>query len=132
MPISTASLLTGPTISVTGGTAQTFARDGLPVTRGISISDTAEADVRTRDSIVVKSTMGTLQTDGSWSKNRREAKFVSPDLLPDGTQDFPFFRIEFVGSPLHTNAKIVAMKEKAVQLLTDSDFAGLWSMGAID
>lgn len=132
MPISTASLLTGPTIAVSGGTAQTFARDGLPVVRGISISDVAEPDVRTRDSIVVKSTMGTLQADGTWSKNRREAKFVSPDLLADGTQDFPFFRIEYVGSPLHGSAKIAAMKEKAVQLLTDSDFAGLWTMGAID
>lgn len=131
MPISTASLLTGPTISVTGGTAQTFARDGLPVARGLSVSDVAEPDVRTRDSIVVKSTMGTLQTDGSWSKNRREAKFVSPDLLPDGTQDFPFFRIEYVGSPLHSAAKIAAMKEKAVQLLTDADFDSLWAMGSI-
>lgn len=132
MPISTASLLTGPTISVTGGSAQIFARDGLPVTRGISVSDVAEADVRTRDSIVVKSTMGTLQPDGSWSKNRREAKFVSPDLLPDGTQDFPFFRVEYVGSPLHSAAKIAAMREKAVQLLTDADFANLWTMGSID
>lgn len=131
MPISTASLLTGPTITVVGGAAQTFARDGLPVTRGISVSDVAEADVRTRDSIVVKSTMGTLQTDGSWSKNRREAKFVSPDLLPDGTQDFPFFRVEYVGSPLHSAAKIAGMKEKAVQLLTDTDFDSLWAMGSI-
>lgn len=132
MAISSASLLTGPTIAVSGGTAQTFARDGLVVTRGISVSDINEADIRTRDSIVVKSTKGTLQTDKSWSKDRREAKFVSPELLSDGSQDFPFFRIEYVGSPLHSAAKIAAMKEKAVQLLTDADFANLWSMGAID
>lgn len=132
MPISTASLQTGATVTVAGGSAQTFARDGLPVTRGFSVSDTAEADIRTRDSIVVKNTQGTLQSDGSWSKNRREAKFVSPDLLPDGTQDFPFFRIEYVGSPLHSAAKIAAMKEKAIQILHDSDFGGFWSTGAMD
>lgn len=132
MTISSASLLTGPTIAVTGGTAQTFARDGLVVTRGISVSDVNEPDIRTRDSIVVKSTKGTLQTDGSWSKDRREAKFVSPEVLANGSQDFPFFRIEYVGSPLHSSAKIAAMKEKAVQLLTDSDFSNLWAMGAVD
>ena len=132
MPISTASLLTGPTIAITGGTAQTFAKDGLPVTRGFSVSDTAEADIRTRDSIVVKNTQGVMQSDGSWSKNRREAKFVSPDLLPDGTQDFPFFRIEYVGSPLHSSAKIAAMKEKAIQVLADSDFSGFWATGAME
>ena len=131
MSVENASLLTGPTITVTGGTAQTFAIDGTVVNRGVQIADTAEADVRTRDVIVFKNVSGAMQTNGTWSKDRRSAKFVSPDLLPDGTQDFPFFEISLVKSPLWTQAKLDSMKEKAVQLLTDADFASFWQMGSL-
>lgn len=132
MSIENLTLLTGPTVSITGGTTQTFAPDGAVVNRGVSVSDVSEADIRTRDVCVFKNTNGQLQNDGTWSKDRRSAKFVSPSLLPDGvTQDFPYFEITLVKSPLHSAAKLAAMKEKAIQLINDADLANFWSVGAI-
>lgn len=129
--ISNLALLTGPTVSITGGTAQTFAVDGTDVKRGVQVSDSSEADIRTRDLCVFKNTSGQLQSDGTWSKYRRSAKFVSPEVLADGTQDFPFFEITLVKSPLHDAAKLTAMMEKAIQLLADSDVSGFWLTGAL-
>lgn len=132
MSIENLSLLTGPTITPTGGTIQTFAPDGVTVNRGIQVSDVSEADIRTRDLCVFKNTSGSLQSNGLWSRDRRTAKFVSPDLLPDGvTQDFPFFEITLVKSPLHSAAKLAAMKEKAVQLILDADLANFWLTGSL-
>lgn len=132
MSILNASILVGPTVSVTGGTAQTFSADGTVVSRGVQISDSAEADIRTRDLLIFKNTNGTLQSDGKWSKDRRSAKVVCPDLLSDGvTQDFPFIEITLVKSPLHNAAKLAALKEKALQVLNDSDFSNFWSAGSL-
>lgn len=132
MSIENASILVGPTISVTGGTAQSFSPDGTNVSRGVQISDSSEADIRTRDLLVFKNTNGQLQSDGKWSKDKRSCKVVCPDLLPDGvTQDFPFIEINLVKSPLHSAAKLVALKEKAIQVLNDTDFTGFWTSGSI-
>lgn len=132
MSITNASILVGPTVSITGGTAQAFSPDGTQIVRGIQISDSSEADIRTRDLIVLKNTNGSLQSDGKWSKDKRSAKVVSPELLPDGvTQDFPFFEITLVKSPLHTVAKLAALKEKAIQVINDTDFANFWSAGSL-
>lgn len=124
-------LKTAPTITVTGGTDQTFAPDGTTVTRGISVSDVAEADIRRRSQCVFKNTNGSLQPNGTWSKNRRSMKFVKPGLLPDGTQDFPFVEINLVFSPLWTAATISDLKEKAAQMLLDTDTANFITTGAL-
>lgn len=131
MSIENLTLLTAPTISVTGGTTKTFSPDGSNVARGIQVVDVAEADVRTRDHVVVKNTSGTVQADGSWSKDRRSAKIVCPDVLSNGQQDFPFIEISLVKSPLNDAAKLTALKEFAVQLITDSDMANFWLTGSV-
>lgn len=132
MPIQSASILIGPAISVSGGTAQTFSPDGNVISRGIQISDSSEADIRTRDLMIFKNTNGQLQSGNTWSKDKRSVKIVSPDLLPDGiTQDFPFLEITLVKSPLHTAAKLTALKEKGIQVLNDADFAAFWTSGSM-
>lgn len=131
MPLQSMALLTGCTISASGGTAQNFAADGTVVDRGIVVRDSAETDVRTQDFVQFRNMPGVLQRDGTWSKTKRVAKFVSPDLLSTGVQDMPFFEITFHGSPLHTPAKILAMKEKACQLLFDADVSLFWANGSL-
>mgnify|MGYP001097616579 CR=1 FL=1 len=132
MSITNMSLLAGPTISVTGGTTKTFSPDGTQVNRGIQVSDSSEPDIRTRDCVVFKNTNGSLQSDGSWSKDRRSAKIVSPDVMSDKSQDFPFIEISLVKSPLNDAAKLATLKEYAVQLLTDPDTAAFWVTGALN
>lgn len=129
MPIQGCTLLAGATVAATGGTATTFNQDGSKVINGICVVDSAESDIRTQDKIIVKGTRGTLQTDGTWSKDRRSTKFVSPDPMPDGTLDFGFIEISYVGSPLRTTAQRAHMKVMAAQMLSDSDFAAFWENG---
>lgn len=131
MSLVNLTLLSGPSISVTGGTSVQFGPDGSIVNRGICVIDTTEADVRTQDKAIFKSVKGTLQQDGTWSKDRRSAKIVCPDLLSDGTQDFPAFEISYVGSPLNNAAKITALKAYAIQLINDPDCSPFWSTGAL-
>lgn len=124
-------LKSAPTITVSGGTDQTFAPDGTVVTRGISVSDVAEADIRKRAQCVFKNTSGSLQPNGTWSKNRRSMKYVKPGLLPDGTQDFPFVEINIVYSPLWTANELADLKEKGAQMLMDLDTASFILTGAL-
>lgn len=131
MSLTNLTLLSGATITATGGTAVNFGPDGSIVNRGIAVSDVAEADVRTRDICVFKNAKGTLQSDGSWSKDYRSAKVTCPDLLPDGTQDFPSIEIIYRGSPLNPATKLTALKTFAAQILIDSDTAGFWTSGTL-
>jgi hypothetical protein len=131
MAITNLALLTGPTISVTGGTTQTFAPDGTKVNRGISVSDISVDSILARPSVVAKNTPGVLQPDKTWSKDRRELKYVIPEVLADGSIDFAFIEVAVVKSPLRGATTIAALKEKGVQLVNDADFSNFWSTGAI-
>lgn len=131
MSIVNLTLLSGATVSATGGTTVTFGPSGAVVNRGIQVVDTAEADIRTQDMVTFKSVRGALQPDGTWSKNRFSAKITCPDLLSDSTQDFPSIEISYVGSPLNSAAKLAAIKSFAAQLLIDSDLTNFWANGSL-
>jgi hypothetical protein len=131
MSIETLTHLTAPTIAVTGGTTMTFAPDGTNVNRGFCVSNQNATDIRERQQCVFKNQSGTIQADGTWSKNRRSVKFVEPGLTSDGKQDFPFFEISLCINPLWDAAKIASMKEKAAQLIVDSDVANFWLTGSM-
>lgn len=130
MAITNMSLLTGPTISVTGGTAQTFAPDGTKVNRGIAVSDVAVDSITSRHQAVFKNTPGTLQPDKTWSKDRRTAKYVIPEVLADGSIDFATLEITLVKSPLRGATTVNALKEKGIQLIQDADCTNFWLNGS--
>lgn len=131
MSIVNLTLASGATVSATGGTAVTFGPSGAIVNRGIQVVDVAEADIRTQDMVTFKSVRGALQSDGTWSKNRFSAKVTCPDLLSDGSQDFPSIEINYVGSPINTAAKLTALKTYAAQLLIDADTTLFWQNGSL-
>jgi len=131
MTIESLTLLTAPTISVTGGTTMTFAPDGTNVNRGICVSNVSATDIRERQQCVFKNQNGTIQSDGSWSKDRRSVKVVEPGLTSDGKQDFPFIEISLCINPLWGAEKIASLKEKAAQLIVDSDTANFWLTGSM-
>lgn len=131
MGLTNLSLLTAPSISVTGGTAQTFAPDGTPVIRGIQVADVAIDSVVERHVVVCKNTTGSLQNDGSWSKDRRSVKYAIPEVLSDGSVDFAYIEVSLVKSPLRGATTVATLKEKGVQLIHDADFVSFWTMGAL-
>lgn len=129
--ITDMDVFTGATIAVTGGTPQVFVPTGQVVNRGMALADSTEADVRTRDTFVFKATPGSLQPDGSWSRDKIEVKFVSPDLLPDGKQDFPFGQFSLVKSPLWGVAKIADIRLKMAQAILSADNDAFFNTGAV-
>jgi hypothetical protein len=129
MAISNMTLLTGTTVSATGGSNQVFAPDGTVVNRGISVSDVA-GDTVIRPSVVAKNTPGVLQPDKTYSKDRRSIKYVVPEVLADGSTDFAFIEVTMVKSPLRGASTVNALKEKGAQLIIDSELANFWSMGS--
>lgn len=131
MSLVNLTLASGATVSAAGGTVVNFGPSGAVVNRGIQVVDVAEADIRTQDMVTFKSVRGALQSDGTWSKNRFTAKVTCPDLLPDGSQDFPSIEINYVGSPINTAAKLAALKSFAAQLLIDSDTTLFWQNGSL-
>lgn len=124
-------IATGATITVTGGTPQTFVPTGQVVNRGLALADSSEADVRTRDTFIFKATPGSLQPDGSWSRDKIEVKYVSPDLLPDGKQDFPFGQFNLVKSPLWSTSKIADIRLKMAQAILSTDNDAFFNTGAV-
>lgn len=131
MSLVNLTLASGATVSAAGGTVVNFGPSGAVVNRGIQVVDVAEADIRTQDMVTFKSVRGALQSDGTWSKNRFTAKVTCPDLLSDGSQDFPSIEINYVGSPINTAAKLAALKSFAAQLLIDSDTTLFWQNGSL-
>lgn len=131
MSFANLQLLNAPTIAVSGGTAQSFAPDGTIVTRGIQVADTSVDSVTSRPVVVAKNQPGTLQSNGSWSRDRRSVKYVLPEVLADKTVDFAFIEITVVKSPLRGASTINVLKEKGVQLIYDTDLTNFWQFGAL-
>lgn len=131
MSISNLTLLTAPTIAVTGGTTQTFAPNGTKVTRGVSVADVAATSILDQDTCVFKNTQGTLQSDGSFSKDRREAKYVHPYVFPDGSLDYAYIEVRLVRNPSRPATEVPLLKEKAVQLINDADLSNFWTNGSV-
>lgn len=131
MSLQNASLLIGPTISITGGTAQQFGvAGGTGAALGVKIVDTGEADPRTRDFIEFRAQNGTVQKDGSWSFDRRSVRVTSPELDALGVQQMPFAEAKFLCPPLLTATKMPRLKELLCQAIMDADFSAFYSAGS--
>lgn len=130
MSISNAALSIGPTVSITGGTAQTFGlAGGTGAAPGVKIIDVNEADPRTRDFLEFRAQNGTVQKDGSWSLDKRSIRVTSPDLDSLGVQQMPFGEVRIACPPLLSAVKVPRLKEMLVQAIWDADFTAFWQSG---
>jgi hypothetical protein len=116
-------------LSVTGGTDQTFSPDGVQVSGGIHLADMAEADIRIRRQLTIKNKASALNADGTWSKDRRSITLVSPITLTSGKTSFPLIRIEVESHPENTAAARLDLALMGAQFLSDADFASYLAGG---
>lgn len=130
MGLQNATILTGATVSVSGGTVQTFTPDGVFIQNGVHLADAAEASYAIRQSLTLKTR--NPQLSGSvYGKGKRWATLTVPKVLADGTISFNVVRIEVEVHPEMSSADQTDMLKKAAQLFVDADFTSFWATGSL-
>lgn len=122
MAIRNATILTGATISATGGTSSTLKTTGLSVPGGVQVSDFGVSDIRLRPTITCKARPAQLQRDGSWSKQKVDYTIRIPKILADGSTSVNFASGTISVHPETTDAEITKIIAWNCQILFDSDF----------
>lgn len=130
MGAQNASLLTGATVSATGGTAQTFTPDGVSIANGVHLADAAEANYKLRNSLVLKTRNPSL-VNGVYGKAKRWATLTVPMVQEDGSIAFNLVRIEVEVSPEMSSVNQLDMLKRASQLFFDADLTAFWSTGSL-
>lgn len=124
------TLKDGGTTSTAGGVDQVFDRSSLQVTNGYEYTDVAEADFFARQKVIATSRMPTLQSDGSWSKQKTSARFVMPITLADGTIAYNVARVELEVHPEASAANLTELREMAAQLSINAGLDDLYTAGS--
>lgn len=132
MPLQSMIVKDGATaMTPTGGSDITFTPDGLSVPNGIHLANAAQSDFRVRENLTVKNRFPTLQSDGSYSKDKKSITYVEPKILTDGRVVFNLIRIEREVHPESSAAEALNLNMIGAQLLSDSDVQSFWSAGSL-
>lgn len=131
MGVQNATILTGPTISATGGTSSTLAPTGQSVSNGVQVADMGVTDFRVRPTMTMRSRVPAMQPDGSWSKYKNQVSLVMPKILASGEMAFPVGRIEFEPHPEMTDAEVNKLRDWLCQILFDPDFTSFLKYGSL-
>jgi len=131
MGLKTLSLLTGASISATGGTAMAFTDDGVTIQNGVHLIVPATADYRLRESATAKFRPPVLQSDGSYARDKKSISFNVPILLASGKIANNVIRVEREVHPELSAAAAANLNKIAAQLLTDADTDNFWGAGSV-
>ena len=132
MGLKTMSLLTGATVSASGGSALAFAENGVSVTNGLQLIVPADADYQTRRSVTVKIKQPTVDPKtGVYSKDRKTMSLTLPMVLSDGKVVFNVIRVEREVHPSLSAANALELNKLAAQMLIDSDVTDFWAAGSL-
>lgn len=123
------TLLDGGTTSTAGGSSQSFDRTSLPVNNGYEFADITETDFFVRQKVIATSRMPSLQTDGSYSKQKTSLRFVQPIALADGTYAYNVARVEIEAHPESSVANLTELREFAGQIAIQAGLDDLYSAG---
>lgn len=128
MGLQNLQILTGATIAISGGTAQTFSPDNLEVVGGVHVVDASVTDFRIRPQITFTAKSPTKKTDGSYTKEIRRAKLVFSYIDSAGIVQYDFVQVETSLSPGSVN--LPELRKKGAQLLVDSDTDNFFTVGS--
>lgn len=131
MGIQTLGLLSGATLSATGGTALTLTPANGGVPGQLYLADASATDFRLRTFAQAKASVPTRLANGTYSKDRRQFTLTIPlyDSVSE-TYDNSVIRIERVCPSFATPAQALALCVLGAQVLFDTDAAAFWSAGS--
>jgi hypothetical protein len=130
MPLKTMSLLTGTTLSATGGTAMAFTDDGVTIQNGVHLVVPATASYTVRESATFKYRPPAL-VKGVYTRDKKSVSFNVPIILASGETVNNVIRVEREVHPEFSAANCVELNKKAAQLLFDSDTDNFWAAGSL-
>lgn len=131
MALSNATLLTGATLSASGGSTLTFNPSGTEVPDGVELIDVGEADYRIRRRITCRAKMPSYNTALKvYSKGKRYVNIIFPKIIASGETVFPTVRMEFEDHPEQTAAERQDMRYIASQVAFDPDFTAFFTTGS--
>lgn len=128
--IQTMTVKTGATMAPTGGTDLVFAPDGITVQNGVHCVVPAVTSYAVRPSMTAKYRPPSLNSDGSYSKDKKSVVYTIPFTLASGEISFQLIRIERECHPEYSAAAALDLNVVGSQLLTDSEAASFWAVGA--
>lgn len=132
MGLKNMSLMTGATVSATGGSALSFVDTGVSVPNGISVTVPADADYQTRRGATIKYRPPVVdKTTGEYGKDKKSISLVKPAVLASGRVVFNTIRIEREVHPSLSAADATDLNKLGAQLLTDADLDNFWSAGSL-
>jgi hypothetical protein len=132
MGLKEMSLLTGATVAASGGSALTFAEDGVRVANGIHLIVPSDENYVTRRSATVKYRPPTFdQVTGSYSKDKKSISLTRPVQLENGRMVFCVIRVEREVHPELAASEVLELNKLAAQMLVDADAAAFWATGAL-
>lgn len=133
MPINGAVLKTGATsMSVTGGTDITFTENGVDIPNGVSVADASATDLRIQKQIIISRRAPSYNaTTGEWTKEKIYVTVKKPKILASGKMSFDVARFTREVHPENTAAEKLELSLLTAQVMTDGDFAGLFSTGSL-
>lgn len=132
MGLKNMSILTGATITPSGGSAMVFQDDGVFVQNGVHLVVPATADYRVRESATFKYKPPTLQADQTYLRDKKEVSLTIPMILASGKIAFNVVRIIREVHPEFSAANATNLNKLASQLLAgDSDTDGFWGAGSL-
>lgn len=119
-------------MSVVGGSDQTFSRDGRPVTNGLNYVDANDPDFFTRDTLALKSVGANVQSDGSYSRDKREVLLRDPYADATHGNQVVNARVLIDSHPGATAAQKLNARLRLAQLLADAAMDAFWNTGSTD
>lgn len=131
MSLMTLGLLSGATLSATGGTALSLTPASGAASNQVYLSNASQEDFRLREIAQFKAQTPAKQRDGSFSKDRRNVSFTVPVYDPvSETYDNIVVRIERVAPAFATSAQVSAALNLAAQTMFDADTVAFWTSGS--
>lgn len=132
MGLKTMSLLSGATVTASGGSALVFADDGVTIPNGLHLIVPADADYQTRRQVTAKYRPPTIDAKtGAYSKDKKSITLVLPLVLSTGAVVFNTMRIEREVHPSLSAANALELNKLGAQLLSDSDSDAFWATGSL-
>ena len=131
MALKNMSLLTGATITPSGGSALVFADNGQTIPNGLQLVVPADADYQTRRIVTIKYRAPALNAKtNSYGKDKKSVTLVKPVIMADGSVVFNTWRIERELHPSTSAADATDGNKVASQFLTDADCDAFWATGS--
>lgn len=132
MGLKTMSLLTGATITPSGGSALVFADDGITIPNGLHLIVPADADYQTRRQATFKVRPPSIDAKtGVYGKDKKSVVYVQPVVLADGKVVFNTFRIEREVHPSTSAAAALDLNKVGSQLCSNAATDAFWANGSI-